>query len=251
MVDHAASRQPLRPVDHAARCIVGALSITLPKRFFFFFFFLFFIASRGASLGARRFLQLAASPEHCRRPAPRCLEHCPAQPARDRGSAAELVPRCRAVCVSVSGIARQCRRCRALQCGASASPSMQHWSTNVALNTFEALGCATLKRITHAAYPLPPRVSGIAGARLGWLEPGQGMPRDGIASRCRALPSAFARARLGAPIACQVSKMPAPVIQHTHCPNSPNIAPRVYQQVLTLRARRYLLNKHFSISVSK
>lgn len=234
-----------------ASCIVGAMPITLPKRFFFFFFFLFFIASHCATLGARRFPQLAASPEHCRRPAPRCLEHCPAQPARDRGSAAELVPRCRAVCVSVSGIARQCRRCRALQCGASASPSMQHWSTNVALDTFKALGCATLKRITHAAYPLPCRVSGIAGARLGWLEPGQGMPRDWIASQCRALPSAFARARLGAPIACHIAKMPAPVIQVTHCPNSHNIAPRVYDWLVTLRARRYSYYKHFSISASK
>ena len=87
------------------------MPITLPKRFFFFFFFLFFIASHVATLGGNGFAQLAASPEHRRRPAPRCLEHCPAQPARDRASAAELVPRCRA----------ECAECQALRASAAAA----------------------------------------------------------------------------------------------------------------------------------
>ncbi len=218
---------------------------------FFFFFFLFFIASRGASLGARAFPQLAASPEHCPAQPDRCLEHCRRPAPRRLWQRCRAVARCRCRVCRVSGIARQCRGCRALQCGARASLSMQHWSTNVALNTFEALGCATSKRITLDAPALPCPVSSIAGARLGWLEPRAGHAPDAIDSTRVPCRGAFARARLGAPFACHNTTMPAPVMQVAHCPKSPNIAARVYDWLVTLRARRYLLNKHFSISVSK
>ena len=185
---------------------------------------------------------------HSWQPAPSLAQPSPlaasstaaALPRVDHCSAAELVPRCRCRVCRVSGIARQCRGCRALQCVARASLSMQHWSTNVALNTFKALGCATSKHITHAAYPMPCPVSSIAGARLGWLEPRAGHAPDAIDSTRVPCRGAFARARLGTPFACHNPTMLAPVIQVTHCPNSPNIAARVYDCPVTLRARRYL-----------
>ena len=143
-------------------------------------------------------------------PSPPAASSTAAAPPRvDRASAAELVPRCRCRVCRVSGIARQCRGCRALQCVARASLSMQHWSTNVALGTFEALGCATSKRITLDAQALSCRVSSIAGARLGWLEPRAGHAPDAIDSTrvpCRARSRARGWARL----------LPATIQQCTH-----------------------------------
>jgi hypothetical protein len=98
---------------------------------FFFFFFLFFIASHCASLGAREFPQLAASPEHCPAQPARCLDHC---------SAAELVPRCRAECQALRASAEAAGHCNA---GQGMRWQCNIIKTNVALGMSEALECAT------------------------------------------------------------------------------------------------------------
>ena len=116
---------------------------------FLFFLFVFHCLAR-CYLRRAAFRTVGSQPRALPPPRPALPRSLPS-PAR-----AQSCQRCRAGAVvpcRVSGIARQYHRCRALQCGASASPSMQHWSTNVALDTFDALGCA----MRNALHTLPTR----------------------------------------------------------------------------------------------